>query len=143
MIDNSYQNPDDDQIRQLLQHVQQIAVIGLSPKPHRASHQVARAMQSYGYQILPVRPQAKTILGEPVYASLAEVPSPIDLVNVFRAAEHAESIVEACIARDLPAVWFQLGIINLPAARRAREAGMMVVMDRCIYREYQRLFNKA
>lgn len=139
MIDDTYDNPDDDQIIRLLKDTQRIAVIGLSPKTHRASYQVASAMQSYGYQIMPVRPQPGTILGERIYQTLAEVPAPVDLVNVFRAAKHAEEIVDACIARQVPALWFQQGIINLPAANRAREAGMMVIMDRCLSREYQRL----
>ena len=139
MIDKNYHNPEDDQIKLLLQQVKRIAVIGLSPKKHRASYQVASAMQTFGYQILPVRPQAESILGEIVHSSLQDVPSPIDLVNVFRAAEHADEIVDDCLAREVPAVWFQQGIINLPAASRAREAGMVVIMDRCISREYQRL----
>jgi len=132
----SFQNPSPEQIKDLLLRIKTIAVVGLSPQPNRPSHQVARAMQGFGYRIIPVRPLLKEALGEPAYASLAEVPEPIDLVDAFRAAEHIDALVDECIRLKLPALWIQEGIVNEPAAERARAAGMFVVMDRCIYKEH-------
>lgn len=135
-----FTNPDNAALRALLQRVRTIAVVGLSPQPNRPSHAVARHMQRFGYRIVPVRPLVTEVLGEQAYASLADIPLPVDLVNVFRAAEHIPAIVEQCIELELPAIWIQEGIINEAAAQRAREAGMEVVMDRCIYRDYVALF---
>lgn len=133
---NTFQNPSPEAIRTLLQRVHTIAVIGLSPKANRPSHQVASSMQRFGYRIIPVRPAVSEVLGEPAYADLHEVPEPIDLVNVFRAPEHVGAIVDACIALKLPALWLQDGVIDTAAAQRAHAAGITVIMDRCIYRDY-------
>lgn len=135
-----FQNPPDEEIAKLLQRVRSIAVVGLSPRTNRPSHGVAAQMQRFGYRIIPVRPAVDSVLGEKAYAALREVPDKFDLVNAFRAPEYVDAIVEECIALGAPAVWLQEGVINIPAAERAREAGMTVVMDRCIYREYLRLF---
>lgn len=131
-----FQNPSTEEIKKFLARVHTIAVVGLSPKPNRASYQVAQAMQGFGYQIIPVRPTMAQILGEPAYASLTEAPKPIDLVDVFRAAEHLDALVDECIRLKLPALWIQEGIVNQPAAERARAAGLWVVMDRCLYKDY-------
>jgi uncharacterized protein len=136
----SFQNPPDEEIRELLLRVQSIAVIGLSPRQNRPSHGVAVHMQRFGYRIIPVRPAVDTVLGEKAYASLREVPEKYDLVDVFRNPKYVDSIVEECIALGAPAIWLQEGVVNVPAAMHARQAGMMVVMDRCVYREYLRLF---
>ncbi len=129
---------EPQQLRQILQHSHTIAVVGLSPKPNRPSHQVAAAMQGFGYKIIPVRPATESVLGEPCYASLYDVPEPdsIDIVDVFRAPEHVDEIVTACIALKLPLIWLQDGVINETAAQRAVDAGIQVVMNRCIYRDY-------
>lgn len=132
----SFVNPPPEVIRDLLKRVKTIAVVGLSPKPDRPSHQVARAMQGFGYRIIPVRPGVAEILGEKAYARLSDVPEPIDLVDVFRAAEHLDAIVDECIRLKIPALWIQEGIVNEAAARRAVEAGITVVMDRCLYKDY-------
>lgn len=132
----NFQNPDDGERRALLKGVKNIAVLGLSPKPDRPSYCVAKAMQGFGYTIIPVRPATAEVLGQKAYAALAEVPGPIDLVDVFRAAEFVDAVVDECIALNVPAIWIQEGIVNEAAARRAREAGMTVVMDRCIYKDY-------
>lgn len=137
----SFQNPSPEQIQALLSRVHHIAVVGLSPKPNRPSYQVARAMQGYGFRIIPVRPMLAEALGEPAYTCLAEVPGPIDLVDVFRAAEHLEGLVDECIRLNLPALWIQEGIVNEPAAERARAAGLFVVMDRCLYKDYVALMS--
>ncbi len=135
----SFQNPDDAELRALLKKIKNIAVLGLSPKPDRPSYFVARTMQDFGFNIIPVRPATAEVLGRKAYASLREVSGPIDLVNVFRAAEYLDAIVDECIALQLPAIWIQEGIVNEAAAERARAAGMTVVMDRCIYKDYVEL----
>lgn len=135
-----FQNPPDEEIRELLRRVRTIAVIGLSPRTNRPSHGVAAQMQRFGYRVIPVRPAVESVLGEKAYAALREVPDPFDLVDVFRAPEYVDQIVEECIDLGAPAIWLQEGVMNIPAAERARQAGLTVIMDRCVYREYLRLF---
>lgn len=132
-----FENPDAAVRCALLKKVKTIAVVGLSPNAARPSHGVARAMQGYGFRVIPVHPSAREILGEKAYASLADIPERIDLVDVFRRAEYIDGIVDDCLALGLKAVWIQEGIVNEPAATRARTGGMTVVMDRCIYRDYR------
>jgi uncharacterized protein len=139
----AFANPSTEEIRALLARVRTVAVVGLSPKPDRPSHKVAAGLQGFGYRIIPVRPTAKEILGEKVYPDLASVPEPIDLVDVFRAPEQVDEVIDACIARQVPAVWLQDGVVNEPAAQRARAAGLMVIMDRCVYRDVAQLFGAA
>lgn len=136
----SFSNPDDAALRALLDRVKTIAVIGLSPQPARPSYRVAKAMQRYGFRIVPVRPLVDEVLGEKAYASLADIPFAVDLVDVFRAADHIPAIVEQCLALHLPAIWIQEGIVHEAAAQRAHTGGMTVVMDRCILKDYVRLF---
>lgn len=133
-----FENPNMAQRRALLKRVRNIAVVGLSPNPARPSHGVARAMLGFGFNIIPVHPAVKEVLGQKAYPRLAEIPTLIDLVNVFRRAEFIDAVVDECLALRLKALWIQEGIVNEPAARRAREAGMSVVMDRCIYRDFKR-----
>jgi predicted CoA-binding protein len=135
----SFANPDDASLRALLDHARTIAVVGLSPQPARPSYRVAQAMQRYGYRIVPVRPLVDEVLGEKAYASLADIPFAIDLVNVFRAAEHVPAIVGQCLALHLPAIWVQEGIVHEDAAQCALAGGMTTVMDRCLLKEYVRL----
>ncbi|MDR3427024.1 MULTISPECIES: CoA-binding protein [Silvimonas] len=134
-----FQNPSDDEIRDLLKRVKRIAVVGLSPKPDRPSFGVSQIMQRAGYQIVPVRPLVTEVLGEQAYPDLAHVPGPVDLVNVFRRAEEIDAIVDEAIAIGAPAIWIQLGIVNNEAAQKAKDAGLVVVMDKCIKIEYMRL----
>lgn len=128
-----FENPGADERCALLRRVKTIAVVGLSPNPARPSHGVARALQELGYTIIPVHPSADEVLGRRVYRCLADIPVPIDLVDVFRRAEGVAPVVEQCIELGIKAIWIQEGIVNEPAARRAQAAGLMVVMDRCIY----------
>ena len=139
----AFVNPSLEDIRALLERIQIIAVVGLSPKTDRPSFKVAAAMQRFGYRIIPVRPKVSEVLGEKAYADLASVPGPIDLVDVFRAPEHVDEIIDACIAAKVPAVWLQDGVVNESAAARARSAGLFVVMDRCVFRDYVQLFGAA
>jgi hypothetical protein len=136
----TFQNPEDGALRVLLKTVKTIAVVGLSPQPARPSYRVAQAMQRFGYRIVPVRPLVDEVLGEKAYASLADIPFQVDLVDVFRAAEHIPAIVEQCLALHLPAIWIQEGIVHEAAAQQAQTGDMTVVMDRCLLKDYVRLF---
>jgi predicted CoA-binding protein len=131
-----FTNPSSSEIRALLQQINSIAVVGLSPKPGRPSHRVAKAMQGFGYRIIPVRPAVDEILGEKAWADLFALQEKPDLVNVFRAPQHVDPIVDACIELGISALWLQDSVINEEAAHRAQRAGMTVIMDRCIYRDY-------
>ena len=135
----NFSNPDDATLRALLGRIQTIAVVGLSPQPARPSYRVAQAMQRYGFRIVPVRPLVDNVLGEKAYATLADIPFKVDLVDVFRAAEHVPAIVEQCLALHLPSIWIQEGIVHDAAAHLAQTGGMTVVMDRCLLKEYVRL----
>lgn len=132
----SFQNPSAADLKALLQGVKTIAVVGLSPKPDRPSFGVSRAMQRFGYRIVPVRPAVSEVLGEKAYAKLADIPFPVDLVNVFREASAIPGLVEESLAIHAPAIWIQEGIVHESAAEAARTAGMVVVMDRCIWKDY-------
>ena len=134
-----FTNPEPEQICALLKSVKTIAVVGYSPKPDRPSHNIARRMQQFGYRIIPVRPGISEGLGEKAYRDLASVPERIDLVNVFRASEYVAAVVDECLRLDLKNIWMQENIWNEEAAERARAAGMTVIMDRCILRDYTRL----
>jgi uncharacterized protein len=134
-----FRNPEPEQIRQLLREIKTIAVVGISPKEARASHYVARGMQERGYRIFPVRPGLDNVLGEKAYPDLASLPGPVDIVDVFRAPEHVDAIVDECIRLGVPRLWLQEGVVNEPAANRAVAAGITVVMDRCIWRDHRAL----
>jgi uncharacterized protein len=131
-----FKNPTADEIRALLRDVKTIAVLGLSDNPARPSYHVAEAMQGFGYRIIPVRPAQTEVLGEKAYTSLADMPETPDLVDVFRAPEHVPGIVDECIAKGVKRLWLQEGVVNAEAAEQARAAGITVVMDRCIYKDY-------
>ena len=132
-----FENPTPEQCCALLKNVKNIAVVGLSPNPARPSYGVAKAMQGYGFNIIPVHPAVKEVLGAQAYPRLADIPGPIDLVNVFRQAEFIDGMVDECLALKMKSLWIQECIVNVPAALRARQAGMFVVMNRCIYRDYR------
>ena len=126
-----------DPIGDLLKKAKTIAVVGLSNKPLRPSHGVSLYMQQQGYRIIPVNPNIQTSLGERAYRSLHEVPEKIDVVNIFRRPEFVPEVVEQAIALKVPAVWMQEEVINESAAEKARQAGIFVVMDRCILKEHR------
>lgn len=131
-----FANPSLEAICSMLREVRTIAVVGLSPKTARPSHRIARALQGYGYRIIPVRPAVAEVLGERAYARLADLPGPVDLVNVFRAPQYVDGIVDDCLRLGVPRLWLQDGVVDEAAAGRARDAGMAVVMDRCIWRDF-------
>jgi len=132
MSDAHWQNPDDETIRELLKHSRRIAVVGCSPKPERASHQIAAFLIEQGYEVYPVHPKADEILGRRVHARLDEIPEPVDIVDVFRKPEHTPEIARDAVAIGAKALWLQQGIVNEEAWRIAREGGLICVMDRCI-----------
>jgi predicted CoA-binding protein len=130
----------ENEIRNLLREARTVAVVGLSDNPQRDSNGVARFLQRNSYNIIPVNPNLHgLVLGERVYASLREIPVPVDVVVIFRRSEFVLEIVEDAIAIGARAVWMQLGVINEAAAAQAKEAGLMVVMDRCMAIEHRRL----
>ena len=135
-----FSNPSEDEIINILKTTKTMAVVGLSPKPKRPSHSVSKAMQGFGYTIIPVRPAVDEVLGEKAYADLESIPTDllakIDMVDVFRAADKITPIIDACIELKVPLIWLQDGVINEEEALRAQKAGITVVMDRCVYRDY-------
>lgn len=130
-----------DRIYELLSRVKTIAVVGLSESPMRPSHGVSAYMQAAGYRIVPVNPKIKEALGETAYPSLLDIPvalrEKIDLVDVFRRPEFVDEIVEQTIELKIPGIWLQEGVVNERAAKRAREAGIFVVMDLCVLKEHR------
>jgi uncharacterized protein len=133
-----------DPIYELLSRAKTIAVVGLSESPMRPSHGVSAYMQAQGYKIIPVNPQITEALGEKSYPSLLELPlevaKKIDVVDVFRRPEYVDEIVDQAIQLKIPAIWLQEDVINEHAAEKAREAGIFVVMDRCILKEHRARF---
>lgn len=135
-----HRNPSEQEIRRLLEEARTVAVVGLSEKPHRPSHGVARALQSYGYRVIPVNPNLEgPVLGEEPYASVRDTGEQIDIVDVFRRSEEVMPAAEDAVAAGAKALWMQLGVVNEEAARYAREHGLTVIMDRCIAIDYEAL----
>ena len=129
-----------DPITKVLQRAKTIAVVGLSNNPLRPSHGVAAYLQSQGYRIIPVNPNIDSSLGEKAYRSLLDVPEKIDIVDIFRRSEFVEPVVDQAIQLKVPAVWMQEEVIHEKAAQKARQAGIFVVMDRCILLEHRARF---
>jgi uncharacterized protein len=140
-----FKNPGDAEIRAILSKPAAVAVIGCSDNPARDSLKIAKSLKSHGFKVIPVNPQLdadslRSALGEKCYPDLASIPGPVEIVDVFRRSEFVPQIVEEAIAKGARVLWCQLGVIHLEAARRAHQAGMTVVMDRCPAIEYARLF---
>ncbi|HEX7423153.1 MAG TPA: CoA-binding protein [Terriglobales bacterium] len=129
-----------DPITELLKRSRTIAVVGLSDSPLRASHGVSAYMQSQGYRIVPVNPTVENVLGEDSYSSLLDVKEKIDIVNIFRRSEFVPDVVDQAIQLKVPAIWMQEGVIHEAAAEKARQAGILVIMDRCILKEHRARF---
>ena len=128
-------------IDKILRDCRTIAVVGLSSNPARPSNRVAAYMRAQGYRVIPVNPNETTVLGEPAYPSLTAVPGTIDLVNIFRRSEEVLRINDEAIARGAKAIWMQEGVVNEAAAERARQAGLLVVMDRCWLKDHAARLN--
>lgn len=135
----SHQHTEDAVIRDVLVESETWAVVGLSTNTTRAAYGVAQMLQRQGKRIVPVHPAAETVHGEQGYATLADIPFPVDVVDVFVRSEHAGDVADQAVAIGAKAVWFQLGVIDEDAAARVREAGLDMVMDRCPAIEWPRL----
>lgn len=132
-----HQNPEPEEIRRLLSGARTVAVVGLSDRPHRTSHAIARALQGFGFRILPVNPNLDgPVLGEKPYSRVQEIPDGVDIVDVFRRGETVFPVAEDAVAAGAKVLWMQSGVVNEPAAAYAREHGLTVVMDRCIKVDY-------
>jgi predicted CoA-binding protein len=142
---NNRQQPSDPDhvLRTLLAAARRIAVVGLSPKPHRDSNRIGRYLLERGYEVVPVYPREERILGQPVYRRVRDIPEGVDIVDVFRRSEELPNVVEDALAARAPALWFQVGCVHEQAAARARAAGVVVVMDRCIMVDHARLLGRA
>jgi len=135
-------NPTDERIREILGEMKRVAVVGFSAKEDRASHGIARFLVGQGFEVVGVNPLLKEdLLGIKVYSSLEEVPGPIDLVDVFRRSDTVPPVVDGAIAVMAKVVWMQEGVVHEEAAAKARAAGLDVVQDRCLYKEWLRLMN--
>jgi predicted CoA-binding protein len=136
----AFRNPPDAIIKEVLSTPRTVAVVGCSPNPERDSHRIAKLLKARGHRVIPVNPGHREILGEACYASLRDVPEPVDMVDIFRRSDHVAAIVDEAIETGAKIVWMQLGVIDERAAARAQQAGLIVVMDRCPAIEYRRLF---
>jgi uncharacterized protein len=140
-----FANPSDSEIRAILSKPATVAVVGCSDNPARDSLKIAKLLKTHSFKVIPVNPQLdpgalQSALGEKCYPDLASIPEPVELVDVFRRSEFVPQIVEEAMAKGVRVLWCQLGVIHLEAARRAQQAGIKVVMDRCPAIEYARLF---
>ena len=121
---------------EILRSSRVVAVVGLSPKTDRPSYRVASYLKEHGYRIIPVNPGAREILGEICYPDLGSISETVDVVDIFRNSEEAPAIVEEAIRTGAKVIWMQEGVINEHAAERAKEAGLLVVMNRCMRKEH-------
>jgi predicted CoA-binding protein len=133
-------NPDVQLLRRIYKENHVIAVVGLSANWYRPSYFAAKYMLDHGYRVIPVNPQYREVLGQKCYPSLMDIPEKVDIVDCFRKSEEIPALCEQAVAIGAKVLWMQIGVINEAAARRAREAGLEVVMDRCVKIEYARLF---
>lgn len=136
----AFRNPPDEVIREILATPRTVAVVGCSPDPSRDSHHVARMLLGRGHRVIPVNPRADEILGRRSYPSLAAIPEPVEMVDVFRRSEEVAAIAAEAVEMGARILWLQLGVIDSAAAERSHAAGLTVVMDRCPVIEYRRLF---
>ncbi|HSK99555.1 MAG TPA: CoA-binding protein [Rubrobacteraceae bacterium] len=136
-------NPSPDEIRSLLEGSRTVAVVGLSDRPYRTSHAIARTLQDSGYRIYPVNPNLRgSVLGEEPYATVEEIGEPVDIVDVFRRSQFVMPVAKDAVLAGAKALWLQSGVVNEEAASYAREHGLIVVMDRCIKVDHARLVGR-
>jgi uncharacterized protein len=128
----AHRNPSDQDLKQLLTNASTVAMVGASSKPDRASYGIMRKLQSVGYRVIPINPRETEVLGEHAYPSLADVPEPIDIVDVFRRAEDTPAIADEAVKVGAKVLWLQTGVVSEEAAARAEAGGLTVVMDACI-----------
>jgi predicted CoA-binding protein len=138
-----HENPGTDEIKDLLASSRTVAVVGLSDRPYRTSHSIARALKDFGFRIFPVNPNLRgPVLGEEPYATVEEVPEAVDIVDVFRSSEKVMPTARDAVAAGAKVLWMQSGVINEEAAAYAGEHGLRVVMDRCIMVDYASLVGR-
>ena len=130
---------NDTKLAELLRGAKTIAVVGLSSNPMRPSFGVSRFLQRQGYRIIPVNPNETEVLGERAYASVRDIPEQIDIINIFRRPARVPEVIDDALVKGTRCIWMQEGVVNHEAAKKAEEAGMSVVMDRCILKELARL----
>lgn len=138
-MNTRYVHPSDAVIIELFKTIKTIAVIGLSPKPYRPSHYVAKHLREFGFEVIPVRPAVTEVLGLKAYKYLQDIPFPVDLVDVFRASKYVADITDQCIDKKVKAMWLQEGVVDEVSAIKASDKNIITVMDKCIYKEYMRL----
>jgi predicted CoA-binding protein len=141
MLSSLSPNPGDGVLREILQGIRTIAVVGLSANPQRDSHQVASYLQKAGFRIIPVNPAESRILEETSYPDLEAIPVPVDMVDVFRRPEFVPQLAEQAVKIGAKSLWLQLGVRHEQAAEKARQAGLAVVQDLCLKVEHARLMN--
>ena len=138
-----HENPGAEEIRNLLAGSRTVAVVGLSDRPYRTSHSIARSLQDFGFRIFPVNPNLRgPVLGEVPYASVEEIPEAVDIVDVFRSSEKVMPTARDAVAAGAKVLWMQSGVVNEEAAAHARKHGLTVVMDRCIMVDYASLVGR-
>jgi uncharacterized protein len=133
----------DEEIRQIFEGAKTVAIVGISDRPERESFRVGSFLMQQGYRVLPINPNVDQILGLRVLPSLRDVDEPVDIVDIFRRSEAVLPVVEDAIAVGAKVIWMQEGVVNEEAARRAEDAGLQVVMDRCVRTEYKRLMGEG
>jgi predicted CoA-binding protein len=131
--------PETGPEARILRNYRTVAVVGISADQERPSHRIARYLKEHGYRVIPVNPREKEVLGERCYPDLCSIPEPIEIVEVFRRSRFVPRVVAEAIYAGAKVVWMQEGIVHEAAARRAREAGMEVVMDRCMMNEHRKM----
>ena len=131
----------DPELAELLRSAKTIAVVGSSNRPGRASLGVSRFLQWQGYRVIPVNPSEREVLGERAYASVRDIPEPVDIVDIFRRSDKVPEIVDAALEKGTRCIWMQEGVINHEAEKRAEAAGIPVIMDRCILKDISRLLH--
>ncbi len=140
--DRQFQNPSDETVARILNTMKRVAVVGISAKEDRASHGIARFLKGLGLEVIGVNPVLEEpVLDLPLYKSLSDIPGPVDMVDVFRRADTIAPVIDEAIARGDGSVWLQEHVVNHAEACRAADAGLDVVMDRCVYKEWLRLVN--
>jgi predicted CoA-binding protein len=132
-------NPSWNEIEGILERAKRIAIVGLSPKEERDSHKVAKYLVENGYEIVPVNPGQKEILGQKCYKTLEDIPYPVDVADLFLNSTRVPAVVDQAINKGIGIIWMQLGVIHHEAAKKAREAGVIVVMDLCMKEEHEKL----
>jgi predicted CoA-binding protein len=133
------ENPPSEEISEILQRCRRIAVVGISPKESRDSHKVARYLLSKGYEVVPVNPGQREILGRPCFKTLKEIPTKVDMVNLFLNPARIPPVVDEAIEMGVQAIWMQLGIVHNECIKKAREAGIRVVANRCVMSEHKKM----